>query len=232
MRDSPPSRGRSLLAYGFARAYCEECGHDFLIAFSCKGRGYAVHRISAVSVRRASLQWYETFPLACPVCGAMTRIIAFDVQGCTKAISVKKTYRPACLFVRLRRCGNRYIVRLCAYRHALKTNENPAQSGMLFSVNRLMPREAGCRERPSPRPHPSTRSWTTSANPMTHLPSIRPEDHRTGSTLMSRSSWTKTSIRACPGLDPGTATRLTNLQDRRFARLQAALWGGAQGCAL
>jgi hypothetical protein len=24
------------LAYGFARAYCEECGHDFLIAFSCE----------------------------------------------------------------------------------------------------------------------------------------------------------------------------------------------------
>jgi hypothetical protein len=23
------------LAYGFARAYCDECGHDFLIAFSC-----------------------------------------------------------------------------------------------------------------------------------------------------------------------------------------------------
>jgi hypothetical protein len=49
----------------------------------------------------------------------------------------QKTYQPACLFVRLRRCGNRYIVRLCAYGHALKTNDNPAQSGMLFSANRL-----------------------------------------------------------------------------------------------
>jgi hypothetical protein len=28
-----------ILAYGFARAHCDECGHDFLIAFSCKGRG-------------------------------------------------------------------------------------------------------------------------------------------------------------------------------------------------
>jgi hypothetical protein len=46
-------------------------------------------------------------------------------------------YQPACLFVRLRRCGKRCIVRLCAHRHALKTNENPAQSGMLFSGNRL-----------------------------------------------------------------------------------------------
>ena len=28
-----------ILAHGFARAHCEQCGHDFLIAFSCKGRG-------------------------------------------------------------------------------------------------------------------------------------------------------------------------------------------------
>jgi hypothetical protein len=26
-------------AHGFARARCAECGHDLLIAFSCKGRG-------------------------------------------------------------------------------------------------------------------------------------------------------------------------------------------------
>ncbi|AZP12282.1 IS91 family transposase [Undibacterium parvum] len=26
-------------AYGFARVRCEACGHDFLVAFSCKGRG-------------------------------------------------------------------------------------------------------------------------------------------------------------------------------------------------
>ena len=28
-----------ILAHGFARARCAECGHDFLIAWSCKGRG-------------------------------------------------------------------------------------------------------------------------------------------------------------------------------------------------
>ena len=28
-----------ILAYGFARARCPSCGHDFLVAFSCKGRG-------------------------------------------------------------------------------------------------------------------------------------------------------------------------------------------------
>jgi hypothetical protein len=28
-----------ILAYGFARARCPDCGHDFLVAFSCKDRG-------------------------------------------------------------------------------------------------------------------------------------------------------------------------------------------------
>jgi hypothetical protein len=28
-----------ILAHGFARARCKGCGHDFLVAFSCKGRG-------------------------------------------------------------------------------------------------------------------------------------------------------------------------------------------------
>jgi hypothetical protein len=28
-----------ILAHGFSRARCPECGHDFLVAFSCKGRG-------------------------------------------------------------------------------------------------------------------------------------------------------------------------------------------------
>ncbi len=28
-----------ILAFGFARARCGTCGHDFLVAFSCKGRG-------------------------------------------------------------------------------------------------------------------------------------------------------------------------------------------------
>ena len=30
--------GCRILAHGFARARCDACGHDFLIAFSCKGR--------------------------------------------------------------------------------------------------------------------------------------------------------------------------------------------------
>ena len=40
---SSPACGGGLrwghLAFGFARARCKNCGHDFLVAFSCKGRG-------------------------------------------------------------------------------------------------------------------------------------------------------------------------------------------------
>ena len=28
-----------IFAYGFARARCDDCGHDYFVAFSCKGRG-------------------------------------------------------------------------------------------------------------------------------------------------------------------------------------------------
>ena len=33
-----------IFAHGFAHAYCEECQHDFLIAFSCKCRGVCPSR--------------------------------------------------------------------------------------------------------------------------------------------------------------------------------------------
>ena len=28
-----------IFAHGFARAWCDDCGHDYLVAYSCKGRG-------------------------------------------------------------------------------------------------------------------------------------------------------------------------------------------------
>ncbi|MGH8473881.1 MAG: transposase zinc-binding domain-containing protein, partial [Gammaproteobacteria bacterium] len=37
LRDPQLSLGQAL-AHGFARARCGGCGHDFLIAYSCKGR--------------------------------------------------------------------------------------------------------------------------------------------------------------------------------------------------
>ena len=29
----------AIFAHGFARAWCADCGHDYFVAFSCKGRG-------------------------------------------------------------------------------------------------------------------------------------------------------------------------------------------------
>jgi len=58
-----------ILAHGFARARCGQCGHDFLIAYSCKGRGVcpacnarrmvetAAHLADHVMPRLAVRQW-------------------------------------------------------------------------------------------------------------------------------------------------------------------------------
>lgn len=63
-----------ILSYGFARAYCKECGHDFLIAFSCKGRGIcpscttchmariAAHLVDHVFPKAPVHQWVLSFP--------------------------------------------------------------------------------------------------------------------------------------------------------------------------
>jgi hypothetical protein len=44
-----------ILACGFARARCGECGHDFLVAFSCKCRGLCpactTRRMAATAAR-------------------------------------------------------------------------------------------------------------------------------------------------------------------------------------
>ena len=61
------------LAHGFARARCGDCGHDFLIAFSCNGRGVcpscntrrmaetAAHLIDHVLPPVALRQWVLSF---------------------------------------------------------------------------------------------------------------------------------------------------------------------------
>jgi len=63
-----------ILAHGFARARCKECGHDFLIAFSCKGRGVcpacntrrmaeiAAHLVDHVIPRMPVRQWVLSLP--------------------------------------------------------------------------------------------------------------------------------------------------------------------------
>lgn len=63
-----------ILACGFARARCGACGHDFLVAFSCKGRGVcpscttrrmaetAAHLVEQVFPQVPVRQWVVTFP--------------------------------------------------------------------------------------------------------------------------------------------------------------------------
>lgn len=63
-----------ILACGFARAYCDACGHDFLVAFSCKGRGVcpscmarrmaetAAHLVDHVFPALPVRQWVISFP--------------------------------------------------------------------------------------------------------------------------------------------------------------------------
>jgi hypothetical protein len=63
-----------ILAYGFARARCPECGHDFVVAFSCKGRGVcpscnarrmaetAAHLVDHVFPPLSVRQWVLSLP--------------------------------------------------------------------------------------------------------------------------------------------------------------------------
>ncbi len=63
-----------ILAYGFARARCPDCRHDFLVAFSCKGRALcpscnarriaetAAHRVDHVFPPRPVRQWVLSAP--------------------------------------------------------------------------------------------------------------------------------------------------------------------------
>ena len=63
-----------ILAHGFARVYCSGCGHDFMIAFSCKGRDIcpscatrrmvetAAHMVDHVLPRVPIRQWVLSVP--------------------------------------------------------------------------------------------------------------------------------------------------------------------------
>ena len=63
-----------ILSHGFARARCAECGHDFLVAFSCKGRALcpscntrrmvetAAHLVDHVFPRLPVRQWALSVP--------------------------------------------------------------------------------------------------------------------------------------------------------------------------
>lgn len=93
-----------ILAHGFARAYCDECQHDFLIAYSCKGRGVcpscntrrmvetAAHLADHVFPRLAVRQWVLSVPKRlryflqtnAALQGAVLRILLRVVERCLR----------------------------------------------------------------------------------------------------------------------------------------------------
>ena len=93
-----------ILANGFARAHCDECGHDFLIAFSCKGRGVcpscntrrmaetAAHLVDHVFPRLPVRQWVLSVPKRLryflqrdtALQGAVLRILLRGVERCLR----------------------------------------------------------------------------------------------------------------------------------------------------
>jgi hypothetical protein len=93
-----------ILAHGFARAHCDECGHDFLIAFSCKGRGVcpscntrrmaetAAHLTDHVFPRMPVRQWVLSVPKRLryflqtdtALQGAVLRIFLRAVERCLR----------------------------------------------------------------------------------------------------------------------------------------------------
>jgi hypothetical protein len=93
-----------ILAHGFAKAHCDECGHDFLIAFSCKGRGVcpscntrrmvetAAHLADHVFPRLPVRQWVLSVPKRLryflqrdvALQGAVLRIFLREVERCLR----------------------------------------------------------------------------------------------------------------------------------------------------
>ncbi|MES9859144.1 MAG: transposase zinc-binding domain-containing protein [Sedimenticola sp.] len=65
-----------------ARAYCDECGEDFLIAYSCKGRGICPSCGNLFASVWAMLlaRIYEINSLVCLRCGGEMRIIALTYR--------------------------------------------------------------------------------------------------------------------------------------------------------
>ena len=84
-----------ILAHGFARARCGQCGHDFLIAFSCKGRGVcpscnsrrmvatAAHLTDYVLPRLPVRQWVLAVPKRLRYFRTATPISKVLLCGCS-----------------------------------------------------------------------------------------------------------------------------------------------------
>jgi hypothetical protein len=83
-----------ILAHGFVRVRCEACGHDRLVAFSCKGRGFcpscggrrmadtAAHLVDRVLPEVPVRQWVLSLPFA------LRYRLAYDVRLASAVLAV------------------------------------------------------------------------------------------------------------------------------------------------
>lgn len=83
-----------VLAHGFLRVHCDACGHDRLVAFSCKGRGFcpscggrrmadtAAHLVDRVLPEVPVRQWVLTLPYPLRYRCAWNARLTSEVLGC------------------------------------------------------------------------------------------------------------------------------------------------------
>ncbi|MGH8252059.1 MAG: transposase [Steroidobacteraceae bacterium] len=106
-----------LLACGFARVRCGDCGHDFLVAFSCKGRGLcpscttrrmaetAAHLVEHVFPQVPIRQWVVTFPKRLRYFLHRDPVLLGRVRRCVLR-TIETAVRRACLDApRAAHCG-------------------------------------------------------------------------------------------------------------------------------
>lgn len=71
-----------IFAHGFARARCGDCGHDYFVAFSCKGRGVCPSCTTRRMVETAAHLNDHAFP-ACRCASGCCRFPSGFVTSCS-----------------------------------------------------------------------------------------------------------------------------------------------------
>jgi len=109
-----------VLAYGFIRVHCDACGHDRLVAFSCKGRGFcpscggrrmadtAAHLIDRVLPEVPVRQWVLTLPYPLRYrCAWNARLTTEVLRAFLRAVFADQRRRARKLFgIRKGKCGS------------------------------------------------------------------------------------------------------------------------------